>query len=1129
MHNGAVQVTEIPVERQTVRNTLALAGNKPFFEKTPDRFRLFATNFGYLGNENLPFFYETARESLFALNKGLVTRAGTTTNRNLVANFTTFNHPLVRQLQNMLHDFGPAALMNRLTEALPLVDNRYYANYYYNYYGNLYLGYHIAGDNQALGTIERMFEAEFDRQDTVVGAAARPTNEFAYGSSFGVYNWELFFHLPILIAERLKQNLKFEDALKWYHYVFDPKQGYNTYEQTRRFIGALPPGARFWTFLPFFANKDVTDSLADALGLKKALSADERQQLANVIDDWKHNPFKPHLIARQRIAAYQKFVVMRYLQNVIDWGDTLFRQDSFESINQATQLYVLADDILGDKPQEVASLAPEKRSTVRELVAQGLDAFSNAIVEVEYSIVVNQDYIKTNVLEPQNSASQPIRSIALKSFFFMIPRNDFLDTFWDTVQDRLFKIRNSMNIDGVKRALALFQPPINPALLVAAAAAGLDLSGVIAQLNTPLPHYRFSTWMQKAVDLAKELQSFAGEMLAAMEKKDAEALQILRQNHDVKMQKLVRNVRQRQRDEADGNITALELQRAVAEDRRDEYHNRSKINEFEGTELVLSAVSTGIEAYQAAAHTLSGVFGAIPDGDVGMVGPFPLALSALKIGEALKHGAEASGNTLGVVASLTRGGAALAGMLANFERRWEDFKLQERQANKEITQINQQIAVANIRLDIAEKELSNQETMIDQSEEVLDFLKTKFTSKDLYSFMVTQLSRTFQQVYKLAFDAAKTAERTLQFELGVEDSYIQFGYQDSLHQGLLAAEKLIHDLKRMEVGYLERYKREYEIQKPVSLAVINGDALQTLRQTGKCDFELSETLFDLDFPGQYFRRIKSVRLTIPCVTGPHTSVSAKLTLLSSTFRKNANIDQPSKYPYKGPDDARFVQDPVGIQAIATSTAQNDAGLFELNFRDERYLPFEGAGVVSKWRLELPTVSQQFDYGTISDVVVQLSYTAREGGGRLKAAAEADIDKKLNNILKIVSDSPSGLVRAFSLRREFPDVLHKLLFPSSPPARTPMTIVAEHFPFVIVQRQMKMTATSVAVRIDPKAGKQAGGTVQVLAVPTGPGDVSTLLNDNFTPQTIYLQQSGLLPDNVDDVVVIMNYTVKPPQS
>lgn len=54
-----------------------------------------------------------------------------------------------------------------------------------------------------------------------------------------------------------------------------------------------------------------------------------------------------------------------------------------------------------------------------------------------------------------------------------------------------------------------------------------------------------------------------------------------------------------------------------------------------------------------------------------------------------------------------------------------------------------------------------------------------------------------------------------------------------------------------------------------------------------------------------------------------------------------------------PDDPRIVRHYGAREAIATSTGQNDSGLFELNFRDERYLPFEYMGAVSCWRLELP--------------------------------------------------------------------------------------------------------------------------------------------------------------------------------
>ena len=42
---------------------------------------------------------------------------------------------------------------------------------------------------------------------------------------------------------------------------------------------------------------------------------------------------------------------MRYIDNLIAWGDQLFRQDTIESINEATQLYILASEILGPRPE----------------------------------------------------------------------------------------------------------------------------------------------------------------------------------------------------------------------------------------------------------------------------------------------------------------------------------------------------------------------------------------------------------------------------------------------------------------------------------------------------------------------------------------------------------------------------------------------------------------------------------------------------------------------------------------------------------------------------------------------------------------------------------------------------------
>src|ERR1700716_1886577 len=48
-------------------------------------------------------------------------------------------------------------------------------------------------------------------------------------------------------------------------------------------------------------------------------------------------------------------------------------------------------------------------------------------------------------------------------------RHDKMLGYWDTVAARLFKIRHCMNIEGIVRPLALFDPPLDPGMLVKAA------------------------------------------------------------------------------------------------------------------------------------------------------------------------------------------------------------------------------------------------------------------------------------------------------------------------------------------------------------------------------------------------------------------------------------------------------------------------------------------------------------------------------------------------------------------------------------------------------------------------------------------------------------------------------------
>jgi hypothetical protein len=160
-----------------------------------------------------------------------------------------------------------------------------------------------------------------------------------------------------------------------------------------------------------------------------------------------------------------------------------------------------------------------------------------------------------------------------RSFYFCLPKNDKLLGYWDTVANRLFNIRHCMNIEGVVRELPLFEPPIDPALLVKAAAQGIDLSSVLSDLSAPLPYYRFGTLLAKALEMTAELRGLGSALLAALEKRDAEHLANLRTAHEAELLSLVKQVKQQQLTEAQTAEAPLQKSREVTQTRFDFYNN----------------------------------------------------------------------------------------------------------------------------------------------------------------------------------------------------------------------------------------------------------------------------------------------------------------------------------------------------------------------------------------------------------------------------------------------------------------------------------------------------------------------------------------------------------------------------
>jgi hypothetical protein len=365
------------------------------------------------------------------------------------------------------------------------------------------------------------------------------------GGPYANYNWELLYHIPVAIAVQLSNNQRFAEAQKWFHLVFDPTNAQQQYWRSFVFNGMN-------------AAMDLNSLLQLLSTPDPQLTSSQIQIKTNVITGYNAimtNPFDPFVVARTRISAFQWYVVMKYLDNLIAWGDSLFMQDTIETLNEATLCYVLAANLLGPRPQPMPQPGTTSPKTFMQLKQAGLDRLSDALIDMEGQFPFN--------LSPPPGANQGgnDQSGALfgigRSLYFCIPQNQKLLAYWDTVAGRLFKIRNSENIQGMAQQLPLFDPPLDPGMLVQAAAAGIDIGSIISGLNQPVGPERSLLLIQKALELAAEVKSLGAGLLAALEKGDAEHLAQMRQGHEVQLQQMVQNVRYLQWKHAEEGTNAL--------------------------------------------------------------------------------------------------------------------------------------------------------------------------------------------------------------------------------------------------------------------------------------------------------------------------------------------------------------------------------------------------------------------------------------------------------------------------------------------------------------------------------------------------------------------------------------------
>jgi hypothetical protein len=883
----------------------------------------------------------------------------------------------------------------------------------------------------------------------VMTAGVPTSSHLDFTSSNGTYYWEIFFHAPLLIAQALNSAQRFEDARRWYGYVFDPTERTdywrflpflavdvdalvvscrddladlgNTTVQTRlepilQALNAMAPAfnqareltTKEKTYLDDLAGTgldevtaalnglaptDVIRSLQERvamiarLGRQYDVMGDRGSMIKTYLDD----PFDPHAIAELRPVAYRRAVVMAYIDNMLDWADMLFRQYTAESIDEARMLYIFAYDLLGKRPYDLGARALPPATSYETLDP----------APTGQATAVDHLTAGGTLLEGAGSVHAGVANP-----YFYVPDNSTFFEYWNRVEDRLRKIRQSLDIMGISRPIPLFEPPADVMALVQGAASGAALDQVAAGGAAPLPHYRFAFLFRKAQDLVDRLRQFGGDLLSTMERRDAEELSLLQQRQEAAILALTRGIKEAELEVATEHLLEMRAARDGA---------TARIQHYE--QLIAAGLSPVQQAQiemmvrGATAHFVAGglkIGAAIAKGfpEV-LLGPFIMGIEegGEKVGGALEVGADVS-STIGEGFSLL---GEILGVQAEQDRTVQDWNVQLATARNEVVQIGHQVAAAELQVTTAQRELDILNRQAANNEAVTTFLTDKFAGAQLYNWMVGRLSTMYFQTYHLAYETARSAERAYQFEQGLNGggSSIQPTYWESRRQGLLAGESLGLDLERLGKAYTDASRRSMEITKRVSLLALDPLALLELKNTGRCEFALTEALFDRDFPGHYRRQIRTVSLSFDTDQGP-VGVNTTLTQLDN---KTVLAADPKAVKFltepKGSPPATVRSDWRGSQQIALSDVEegrDNNGLFELRFDDDRYLPFEGTGAVSRWRLD---TGGHLPPAELRDVTVTVKYTADSGGESFATAVKG--------MLK-----PYPAARFFDVATDFPD-------------------------------------------------------------------------------------------------------------
>lgn len=772
------------------------------------------------------------------------------------------------------------------------------------------------------------------------------------------YLWEAYYFLPKYAALQLQRSHQSIPAKDYYKLIYDYSV---SIEERKIFYGLV----------------------------------EEETQNDNYVrnNQWLLDPLNPHVIARTRQNNYTEYTILSIVRCLIQEADQAFTVDTIEQVAKARNLYLAALELLelidsSDLPVQPAiakNVAPKKR-TIADVLEKRNELFLNSSESDKASnknISIRSSLIGNILLN-------------INSFEFSIPENPVWQLLKLHAEVSLFKINTCRNIAGDERptdSLAIMSPDIRNSVDAVNGSIYLDIS-TIAFRSTP---FRYPVLIERAKQITNIAQQIEASFLSALEKFDAEQLNLINAKNDLQLSKMGIRLQDLRLKEAANGVILSVLQTQRAEIQRNHY--QGLLNEG------LSGWEIGGLIAQTSAVVSSGA--ALVAGIIKTIAT--------------------NGKSWGDMASSAATHSSyIAGLLqkqASYERRKQDWNIQRNLSNQDVAIGYQQQSTAKDHVKVVNQERSIAALRSDQAETVAEFLSNKFTNAELYDWMSEVLEDVYSFFLQQATATAQLAAQQLAFERqepipsiiladyweAPENNFTSLSSRENEKQldrkGLTGSARLLQDVYQLDQFALQTDRRKLQLTKTISLANFSAIEFQKLRETGNLPFYTPMELFDRDFPGHYLRLIKRIRVSVIALASPIDGIKATLWSngISRTVQSINNIFTTTEIK-RVPEN------------IALTGGLNASGVFDFDADPSKLLPFESMGVDNAWEFQLPKASNlSLDYNAIADVLITIDYTALYS------------DLYRQQVIEQLGETFMA-DRVYSFRNEFPDQWYDLHHP-----------------------------------------------------------------------------------------------------